>query len=66
VRRLKIVPTIRGESIGYRHEGGAAGELFTIVLGAIAAGAWPRLKDCPDCRRVFFDHRVTQASVGAR
>ena len=50
------MPTIIGESLGYRHEGGAAGELVTIVLDAIAAGDWPRLNACPDCRWVFFDH----------
>jgi hypothetical protein len=29
---------------------------LAIVVRAIAVGEWMRLKACPDCRHVFFDH----------
>ncbi len=38
------------------HAGGRAGDYLAIVLAAIADRTWPRLKACPDCRWVFFDH----------
>jgi predicted RNA-binding Zn ribbon-like protein len=33
------------------------GDLLVRVMGAMAAGTWPRLKVCanPDCRRAFYD-----------
>jgi len=33
------------------------GDLLVRVMGAMAAGQWPRLKACadPDCRRVYWD-----------
>lgn len=36
--------------------GGAVGRVLSAVVGAMAAGTWTRLKACPDCRWVFFDH----------
>jgi predicted RNA-binding Zn ribbon-like protein len=30
--------------------------LLKIVMDATARGQWPRLKACPDCRWVFYDH----------
>lgn len=34
---------------------GLAGEAFAAVAEAVAAGTWPRLKACADCRWVFYD-----------
>jgi predicted RNA-binding Zn ribbon-like protein len=58
VARLKVHPVLVDGSafVEFEHEGGAAGELLSIVLRAIQAGSWVRLKACPDCRWVFFDH----------
>ena len=55
VSRLALAPSVSGDSITYRHRAGVAGDLCTIVLEAIGAGEWRRLKACPDCRFVFFD-----------
>jgi len=30
--------------------------VLAAVLRAVADGSWPRLKACPDCRWVFYDH----------
>ncbi len=30
--------------------------IVTSVADSIAAGEWPRLKTCPDCRWAFYDH----------
>ena len=35
---------------------GAVGDLLALVTAAVAAGWWSRLKACPDCRHVFYDH----------
>ncbi|RBM18698.1 CGNR zinc finger domain-containing protein [Streptomyces sp. PT12] len=35
---------------------GAVGDLLALVVDAVAYGHWPRLKACPDCRHVFYDH----------
>jgi hypothetical protein len=35
---------------------GAVGRVLLAVVNAMAEGTWPRLKACPDCRWVFFDH----------
>jgi predicted RNA-binding Zn ribbon-like protein len=40
----------------FRHSAGPAGELLSHVLAAISDGTWQRLKACPDCRWVFYDH----------
>jgi len=41
--------------LGFAHTAGRVGETLAIVLGAVAAGEWDRLKACPDCRWVFYD-----------
>jgi hypothetical protein len=56
IGRLGMRPVITGGQISYRHEGGAAADTFEIVMAAIAAGTWSRLKACPDCRWVFYDN----------
>lgn len=35
---------------------GMVGPVLLAVVAAMAAGRWPRLKACPDCRWAFFDH----------
>ncbi|MFI6483108.1 CGNR zinc finger domain-containing protein [Nonomuraea sp. NPDC050663] len=35
---------------------GTAGRLLALVVEAVRAGQWARLKACPDCSWVFYDH----------
>ncbi|NEE03531.1 CGNR zinc finger domain-containing protein [Phytoactinopolyspora halotolerans] len=56
IDRLDVRPDVDDGRIGYRHEAGPAGEALVAVLEAIASGRWARLKACPDCRWVFYDH----------
>ncbi|GAA4042222.1 CGNR zinc finger domain-containing protein [Nonomuraea soli] len=35
---------------------GAVGRILAIVADAVGAGRWARLKACPDCGWVFYDH----------
>ncbi len=53
--RLGLRPAVADGGISYRHRGGPAGEILAIVIAAISAGTWIRLKACPDCRWVFYD-----------
>lgn len=39
-----------------RHEDGQTGDMLLIVLNAMTNHQWERLKACPDCRWVFYDH----------
>jgi predicted RNA-binding Zn ribbon-like protein len=55
VRRLDVTPRIAGGAIVFRGTG-RAGALVSHVLAAIADGTWKRLKACPDCGWVFYDH----------
>ena len=34
----------------------AVAGLLVLVVEAVADGGWARLKACPDCRNVFYDH----------
>ncbi|GAA2273871.1 CGNR zinc finger domain-containing protein [Glycomyces scopariae] len=54
--RLDVRPRVSGDGVGFVHRGGPAGDMVTAALDAIAAGRWHRLKACPDCRWVFYDH----------
>jgi predicted RNA-binding Zn ribbon-like protein len=56
IGRLAMRPAIVAGAVGYRHRGGPAGDTLAVVVAAIAAGTWPRLKACPDCRWVFYDN----------
>jgi predicted RNA-binding Zn ribbon-like protein len=56
IGRLGMRPVIAGGQIDYRHDGGPAAGIFAIVMAAISAGTWVRLKACPDCRWVFYDN----------
>jgi len=55
ITELGVRPVLEGGHLKFRHEGGPAGEILVTVLEAVAAGVWPRLKACPDCRWVFYD-----------
>jgi len=54
--RIAVEATGAGAAIRYQHEAGIAGKVLTAILKTIEAGQWARLKACPDCRLVFFDH----------
>jgi predicted RNA-binding Zn ribbon-like protein len=54
--KLGVRPAIRDGGIAFEHPGGLAGDLLAIVLTAAADGRWRRLKACPDCHWVFYDH----------
>jgi CGNR zinc finger len=54
--RLRLHPVIDDSRIAFKHSGGQAGNVLVIVFTAIANGQWQRLKACPDCRWVFYDH----------
>ncbi|MCC3763868.1 CGNR zinc finger domain-containing protein [Glycomyces sp. TRM65418] len=55
VERLDIRPRVVDDAIAFTG-GGHAADHVAAVLEAIAAGRWHRLKACPDCRWVFYDH----------
>jgi predicted RNA-binding Zn ribbon-like protein len=54
--RLRVRPTVAAGRVGFDHAPRAAGEIAATVLRAMSDGLWPRLKACPDCRWVFYDH----------
>jgi predicted RNA-binding Zn ribbon-like protein len=53
--RLQVTPVVAGGAVRFRGRPGA-GEILAIVLEAMARGEWTRLKACPDCQWVFYDH----------
>jgi len=55
VRRLDVTPRVAGGVVRFRGNG-TAGGLVAIVLAAMSEGTWSRLRACPDCRWVFYDH----------
>ena len=54
--RLSLRPVIKDGGIAFDHPGGVAGDMLAIALTAAADGRWRRLKACPDCHWVFYDH----------
>jgi hypothetical protein len=54
--RLKVRPVIHEGEVGFEARGGRSGEITVLVLNAMKDGQWDRLKSCPDCRWVFYDH----------
>ena len=36
---------------------------MAAVVRAVQADEWPRLKACPDCRVVFYDHTRSRTKV---
>jgi predicted RNA-binding Zn ribbon-like protein len=55
VRRLDVTPQVADGVVRFRGNG-SAGQLLAIVVAALADGAWARLRACPDCHWVFYDH----------
>lgn len=52
-----VVVRIGSDDRPVAHHGeGVLGRVLASVTEAVAAGWWPRLKACPDCRHVFYDH----------
>jgi hypothetical protein len=68
IGRLGLRPAIGSNGMGpehgvgsehrvcYEHGAGAAGDILAAVLQAITDSTWRRLKACPDCHWVFYDH----------
>lgn len=56
IDRLDIRPCVSDEGIEFTHRSGPAGDIVSAVLSAIADRRWHRLKACPDCQWVFYDH----------
>lgn len=56
IERLAVRPAVVDGQVTYSHEASPAGNLFAAVLAAVSTGTWKRLKACPDCRWVFYDH----------
>ncbi|GIJ57570.1 CGNR zinc finger domain-containing protein [Virgisporangium aurantiacum] len=56
LRRSDLRPEIENGTLVFRHAPGPAAELVAAVVAAVDDGRWPRLKACPDCRWVFYDH----------
>lgn len=55
INRLHMRPVVRADRIEWTGRGDGA-DIVGAVLTAITDGTWPRLKACPDCRWVFYDH----------
>ena len=53
---LEVRVGVRDGRLRFLHAAGPTGEMFGHVLAAIADDTWQRLKACPDCRWVFYDH----------
>jgi CGNR zinc finger len=56
INELDLGVTVHQRELTYRHRGGRAGDLLAAVLDAITQRQWDRLKACPDCHWVFYDH----------
>lgn len=56
IARLGVQVAVTDGRVSYTHDAGPAGEFLVAVIGAVATGTWSRLKACPDCRWVFYDH----------
>jgi hypothetical protein len=56
IEQLRVRPAVRDGHLRFEHEGHHAGDILAIVLTTMIDGRWARLKACPDCRWVFYDH----------
>ncbi len=56
IEHLRIRPAVRAGRLSFRHQGRQAGDTLAIALAAMTDGRWARLKACPDCHWVFYDH----------
>jgi hypothetical protein len=57
--RRPVRVTVGDEAHPLRYRPGddcAAAVIVAMVAAALAEGQWARLKSCPDCRNVFYDH----------
>lgn len=65
---VRLVPTAEGTpTLTYRPAEGQGcrlcGEILALVVEAIAGNTWTRLKACPDCQWVFYDHTKNKNKV---
>lgn len=56
IDRLNIVPQVASGAVAFRHAAGVCGDVVVACLDAMSSGEWTRLKACPDCQWVFYDH----------
>lgn len=56
IDRLDVRPYVASGAVGFRHTAGVCGDIVATCLTAVQAGRWHRLKACPDCQWVFYDH----------
>lgn len=56
IDRAGVAVEVADGQVRFAHRGSPVGQLVAVVLDAVAAGQWPRLKVCPDCRWAFYDH----------
>lgn len=56
IDRLEIRVAVCDGRLEFHHNGRTAAGLVVAVLDAIGARQWTRLKACPDCHWVFYDH----------
>lgn len=56
IERAGVRTVVRDGWVTFVTANGIAGSLVETVLAAIVDGTWRRLKACPDCRWVFYDH----------
>ena len=56
IDRLGVRPEITSGKLSFRHAAGVSGRTVVTCLAALSSGEWGRLKACPDCRWVFYDH----------
>lgn len=56
IDRHAVRPAVHGGALGFEADGSTAGRLAVVVLDAVRDGRLGRLKACPDCRWVFYDH----------
>jgi len=56
MRRVRVRVVLRDGVVVFLHNDSPAGELVGTVLRSVNDGTWERLKACPDCHWVFYDH----------
>lgn len=47
----------------FESSGSICGQLLSIIVQSIADGNWEKLKECPDCKWVFYDHTRNSSKV---
>jgi predicted RNA-binding Zn ribbon-like protein len=56
IEQTGVEVEVAAGQVRYAHRDTPAGHTVAVILDAIVAAQWPRLKACPDCRWVFYDH----------